>query len=104
MSVVGRAELIDRIRNYLGESPTDEGIAILEDLNDSWVTDVNIRSEMQARIDEVDARWRKKYADRFMGKNVQDESIVTKEYNDDDDDNLMKTYEELIEYETKKEE
>lgn len=68
MAVVERSSLIERIRNYMGEAPNDDGISILEDLSDSWTSEQGItEEEVKRRVSEVESTWRKKYSDRFLG-------------------------------------
>lgn len=104
MAVVERNSLIERIRGYMGESPNDDGISILEDISDSWTDAVGVTEEEVARrVSEVENSWRKKYADRFMGREDiplpdggEVSSVVEVE---EDTDKLPTTYEELYKIE-----
>ena len=68
-------ELITTIRGKMGESPTDEDLALLEDITDTF-KDVQVvktssdETDWKAKYEQNDAEWRKRYSDRFMGKTV----------------------------------
>ena len=77
MAVKTMEELMESVRARLGDNQSDEALALLEDISDTY-------SDMQSRItgedwkekyETNDAEWRKKYRDRVFNKS-----------NDNDDD------------------
>ena len=88
MAVRSKEELTANIRQILGENPDDAGMAILEDVADTF--DSLDGEDWKTKYTENDKAWRKKYADRFNSGGSADE--------DDDDDPPPKRlkYEDLF--------
>lgn len=118
--VVTKEELMQRIRDRIGDGTTDEDIALMEDAADTlasmdtppedgenWKERYEIaeadwqakydkqNDDWQNKLDELDAAWRRRYIDRFNGE-VKDDDII--EDTDDMDDEVVRptTYEELF--------
>ena len=72
MAKLDKDALIAKIRAHFGESPSDEELEIIEDVSDS-VTGGDYADEIRAATEEVEKKWRKKYADRFLGKKPEEE-------------------------------
>lgn len=76
MAIKNLSEIIESARNIIGENTSDEALAFMEDLSDT-MTDFDNKTKdatnWQERYQENDAKWRKKYADRFNGKPVEEE-------------------------------
>ena len=106
MSVKLKDELLQSVKSLLGDTPSDEGIALLEDISDtldnstggSSDEDKKTIEELQKKVKEVDDNWRKKYTERFM--KPSNESNLDDEQNEDDtedeEDNSPKTFDELF--------
>lgn len=94
MAILTKEQLMESIKNRVGEDTSDEALAFIENVNDtieSMTTDKN--TDWKAKYEENDAAWRQKYKDRFFNVAPPDE--------DDDldpDDGLKKpmTYEALF--------
>lgn len=69
MAVRTKQELIDALKESFGESPDDTQLAMLEDVSDTF-TDLNEKSgeDWKRKYEENDTAWRKRYTDRFSGK------------------------------------
>jgi hypothetical protein len=118
--VLTKEELMQRIRDRIGDGTTDDDIALMEDAADTlaqmdtppedgenWKERYEIaeadwqakydqqNDEWQNKLDELDAAWRRRYIDRFNGE-VKDDDII--EDTDDMDDEVVgpTTYEELF--------
>ena len=72
MAKLSKDELLAKIRAHFGESPSDEELEIIEDISDS-VTGGADADAIRAATEEVEKKWRKKYADRFLGKKPEEE-------------------------------
>ena len=76
MAIKNLSEIIESARNIIGENTSDEALSFMEDLSDT-MTDFDNKTKdatnWQERYQENDAKWRKKYADRFNGKPVEEE-------------------------------
>lgn len=67
MAVRTRDEIMEAIKARLGDDTSDEALAIIEDVNDTF-SDYETRStdDWKSKYDELDANWRKRYRDRFF--------------------------------------
>lgn len=90
-------EIITAVNGLIPEDEaTDEQLAILEDLTDT-MTDLTTRAadqtDWQSRYEALDAEWRKKYRDRFLGPEDEDEEDVE----DGEPEEAPVKYEDLFE-------
>jgi len=100
-------ELIEQIKAVIGDNTSDEALALLEDVSDTMddsqggsTKELEDKiAELEKKVEETDASWRKKYADRFSnpspnpspsedGGTPQDDEVEEKEE--------PKTFEELF--------
>lgn len=70
-------EIITAVNGLIPEDEaTDEQLAVLEDLTDT-LTDLTTlaadQTDWQSRYEALDAEWRKKYRDRFLGPEEEEE-------------------------------
>ncbi len=105
---LSKEELITKIKSYIGDDTSDAAISILEDVADSVdVPDGISEEEMNAKIEEIDKKWREKYIQRFTDgepseedeKEEEEEEIILPD--DDKKEEIIK-YDDL--FEEKKEE
>lgn len=97
MAVKTREEILESLRGRFGEEPTDDDIAMLEDITDTFkdfeekTTDA---TNWKNKYEENDKAWKKKYSDRFFSKDdgVND---IPGDY-DNSDDKPMKTFDDLF--------
>ena len=79
MAVKTIEELMESVRTRLGDDQSDEALALLEDISDTY-GDMQSRTsggeDWKKKYEENDAEWRQKYRDRFFDKSNN---------NDDDD-------------------
>lgn len=118
--VLTKEELIQAIRDAIGDSTTDAAIALLENVSDTtdyyisrdsanweekytameaeWADKYARQAEdYEGQLAELDAMWRRRYIDRFNGGS-DDENIEDPEDQDDEViDDSPKTFEELFE-------
>lgn len=80
MAIVNKEELIERIRSSYGDAPTDDNLSIIEDITDSWdehgTDEERIRDAVENAVEENEKKWRKRYADRFLGKKMEREEEI----------------------------
>ena len=89
MAVITKEDLLNKVKTFIGEVPTDEGIAFLEDLADT-VSDLETKAEgdgedWKAKHEELDATWKKKYTDRFYSGEEKKEKPKEEEKKDDEE-------------------
>lgn len=72
MAKLSKDELVAKIRAHFGDAPSDKELEIIEDISDS-VTGGADADAIRAATEEVEKKWRKKYADRFLGKKPEEE-------------------------------
>ena len=96
MAILTKEQLMESIKNRVGEDTSDEALAFIENVNDtieSMTTDKNI--DWKTKYEENDAAWRQKYKDRFFNSSSEDDDDVFEE----DDKKKPMTYEALFEEE-----
>lgn len=74
MAIKSLQEITTAMNTLLGDAPTDEGLALLEDITDTINNNGN--EDWHKRYEENDAQWRKRYKERFMNPpdNTADDS------------------------------
>lgn len=69
-------ELLQAIREHIGEDTSDESISFLEDVTDT-ISDLESKSKdgtnWEQKFKENDEAWRKKYRDRFFSSEGSDD-------------------------------
>ena len=89
MAKLSKEELLEKVRNYVGDRTDDESIEIVEDINDSF--DLADEDEWKRKYEENDKMWRDKYISRFFEKEEETHETPTehveeeKEYSTFDD-------------------
>lgn len=77
MAIRTREEILNSLREQMGDDASDESLALIEDITDT-MTDLeskgNNGTNWEQKYKDNDAAWRKKYRDRFFsGKNEPEE-------------------------------
>ena len=70
MAVKTREEIMQSLKEILGDNTSDEAIALIEDVHDT-IGDGNLAARIfQLEIEkaELDSSWRKKYRDAFLSR------------------------------------
>lgn len=96
MAVKTREEILESLRGRFGEEPTDEDIAMLEDITDTFKDFEEKTSDAtnwKNKYEENDKAWKKKYSDRFFRK---DDDENEPDEQDNPDDKQMKTFDDLF--------
>lgn len=68
MAVLTKEEFMSRISDRLGDDNSDEAIAFMEDMSDTYndmSTKLNDTTDWKKKYEENDAEWRNKYRERF---------------------------------------
>lgn len=70
MAVRTREEILNSVRNRIGDDNSDDALSLIEDLTDT-MSDLenkanNDGQNWKQKYEENDAAWRKKYRDRFF--------------------------------------
>ena len=96
MAVKTREEILESLRGRFGDEPTDDDIAMLEDITDTF-TDFEEKTSdatnWKNKYEENNKAWKKKYSDRFFSKDVGKGDPGEPE---DLDDKPMKTFDDLF--------
>lgn len=97
MAVKTMEEILESLRGRFGEEPTDDDIAMLEDITDTF-TDfeekTNDATNWKNKYEENDKAWKKKYSDRFFSKDG--DRIDNTGETDDPEDKPMKSFDDLF--------
>lgn len=70
MAKLSKDELIEKVRQYVGDRKDDATIEIIEDISDS--IDSSEADEWKKKYEENDKMWREKYISRFVEKKEDD--------------------------------
>ena len=95
MAKLSKDDLIEKVKNYVGDRKDDETIEIIEDISDS--IESSDADEWRQKFEENDKMWRDKYISRFFDKNEDEIEDPTDEK--DDEEKEYKTFEDLFEEE-----
>lgn len=97
MAVKTREEILESLRGRFGEDPTDDDIAMLEDITDTF-TDFEEKTSdatnWKNKYEENDKAWKKKYSDRFFSKDGGNNDNPGNP--DEPEDKPMKTFDDLF--------
>lgn len=106
MAVKSKEELLSTVKTLIGDNPSDDAIALLEDISDTLDNSTGGSSdedkkkieELEKQIKEVDETWRKKYTDRFFSPSDPKDKDDDEQKDDEEDDkkDSPKTFEELF--------
>lgn len=95
MAVLSKEDFLSRINERIGEDNSDEAIAFMEDMSDTYddmeskITDA---TDWKKKYEENDKAWRDKYKERFTSSRSEDDDLG----GDDDDTPSPKTYDDLF--------
>ena len=97
MAVKSKEELLEIIRNRIGDDTSDEAITLLEDVADT-LTDYEERSKSEGedwktKYEENDKAWRERYRERFFSKEVDEKE----DFEDEDTETKVLSYDNLFE-------
>lgn len=96
MAVKTKDELLESIKSLLADDASDESIALLEDISDSF-DEQKTKTESEdwkKKYEENDREWRKKYRDRFFSTGSEDVPQVVELQ--PEPDNSPKKFEDLF--------
>lgn len=95
MAVKSKEELLESIKGLLADDTSDESIALLEDITDSFDAQKTEKEteDWKKKYEENDREWRQKYRDRFFSTGSED---VPKQKEDPEPDNSPKRFEDLF--------
>lgn len=108
MAIITKDELINAVKSRLGEAPDDDGIALLDNLQDTltdyegrinydWESE---RQDLVNRYEENDKMWRTKYSERFgQGISSEEQSNIETPVDDVQEEDFATeiTYDDLFE-------
>ena len=104
MAVLPREQLLERIKQRIGEDTSDEALKLIEDVSDTindYETKTKDTTDWEKKYKENDEQWRKKYKDRFFNAPAKDEKDDPESDDDDEPNENKLTYENLFKEETK---
>lgn len=66
MAKLTREEYINKIRSFVGETPDDDGMQLLQDFTETFDSmSGDTHTDWKQKYEDNDKDWRKKYADAF---------------------------------------
>ncbi len=94
MAIKTKAELLELVKERIGDDTSDEALAIIEDVTDTlddYETRIADSGDWKARYEQNDADWRKKYKERFFTPTEEPEEI-----DEPDEVEEKRTFEDLF--------
>lgn len=94
MAVKDRDSILAAVKQMIGDNTSDEAITLMEDITDTmsdYETKIADKTDWKAKYDEMDANWRRKYIERFSGKEIKDEQEEQIK-----DDSEVRSFDELF--------
>lgn len=83
MPILSKEQLIEKLKTVVGETPTDDGVSLIEDVVDTiddFNNKISDKTDWKAKYEETDRKWREKYTNRFYsGKDDDDDPSVRKD-------------------------
>ena len=102
MAVLNKEEFMNRLQERIGEDTSDEAMAFIEDMTDTF-NDMETRSSGQSdeqwkqKYADLDKSWREKYKARFFNSETTPADVKDAQEDDVKDDAEEKTYADLFE-------
>lgn len=97
--VRNKEELLAAIKTRIGDDTSDEALALVEDINDSF-DDLNNRvteaGDWKAKYEENDKQWRDKYRERFFAPSDEDDPLAKELEKEEPDKPKALRYEDLF--------
>lgn len=78
MAILTKEQLMESIKNRVGDDTSDEALAFIENVNDTIENMSNDKNtDWKSKYEENDAAWRQKYKDRFFNTSseVKDDDL-----------------------------
>lgn len=94
MAKLSKDELVEKVKEYIGDRTDDETIEIIEDITDS--IDTSDADEWKRKYEENDKMWRDKYISRFFNKKEEELETPTEH---EEEEKEYNSYEDLFEEE-----
>ena len=104
MAVLTREQILEKIKQRIGEDTSDEALKLIEDISDTindYETKTKDTTDWEKKYKENDEQWRKKYKDRFFNAPAKDEKDDSESDGDDESKENKLTYENLFKEEPK---
>ena len=104
MAVLTKEQMLERIKQRIGEDTSDEALKLIEDVSDTindYETKTKDTTDWEKKYKENDEQWRKKYKDRFFNAPAKDEKNDSESDDDDESKENKLTYENLFKEEPK---
>ena len=97
--VRNKEELLAAIKTRIGDDTSDEALALVEDINDSFddlSNRVNEAGDWKAKYEENDKQWRDKYRERFFAPTDEDDPLTKELEKEEPDKPKALRYEDLF--------
>lgn len=95
MAVLSKEDFLSRIKERIGDDNSDEAIAFMEDMSDTYedmANKITDSTDWKKKYEENDKSWRDKYKERFTSSHNEDEDLS----GNDDDTPPPKTFDDLF--------
>ena len=96
MAIRSKEDILETIKTRIGDDTSDETLSFLEDITDTmndYEERLSGETDWKNKFEENDKEWRKKYAERFFGKEPEEE---TEDIEEEKEEKEVKTYADLF--------
>ena len=76
-------EIMEEIREYIGDRSDDQTIALVENISDT-IDDYAAHGNYEEKLMAVEAEWRRKYIDRFMNGGENKTEVEAEKIDDEE--------------------
>lgn len=99
MAVRNREEIMNLVKEIIGESTEESTISFLEDITDTlddYENRLSDSTDWKEKYEENDAMWKQKYKERFFGGGEEQEEIAKEIKESENEEKQIKSFEDLF--------
>lgn len=99
MAVRNREEIMNLVKEIIGESTEESTISFLEDITDTlddYENRLSDSTNWKSKYEENDAMWKQKYKERFFGGGEEQEEIAKEIKESENEEKQIKSFEDLF--------
>lgn len=104
MAVRNREEIMNLVKEVIGESTEESTISFLEDITDTlddYENRLSDSTDWKEKYEENDKEWKKKYTERFFGSNETEKELKDELKDQEENEKEIKSFEDLFKEEDK---
>lgn len=99
MAIRTKSELMELLKNRIGEDTSDEALTLIEDFTDtldSMENEANDGTDWKTKYEQNDAEWRQKYKNRFFNTGDGSSDNIPHKEDEPDEPETPMTFNDLF--------